>query len=407
MYPDLSYFFNDLFGTDVDNWTSIFKTFGFMLVIALASCGVLLRHELLQKEKAGLILPLKIKQVITEKLSIQDIIINSLFSLFIGAKLPVLIMKFDEFKGDPASFVFSKIGMWWLGILAALGTAAYYFWKNKKADPNPKISEILQYPSSKTNDIIIIAGISGVLGSKLFSITEDISGFFKDPLGALFSGSGLNVYGGLILAFVAVYWYVKKIGIKPIYMMDISGMGILLGYAIGRIGCQLSGDGDWGIEAAAIPNWWFLPDWLWSYNYPNNVNNTGVLLAQCDPAAYQNAIVSGMSQEDSCLTSCGMRYCHELVPGVYPTPVYETTFGLLAFGLLFINKHRFNIPGTIFFLYMILNGIERFMIEFIRVNDKYAMYGLNWSQAQYISILFIVIGFVGLFYLLKNSKIKA
>lgn len=179
MYPDLSYFFNDLFGTDVDNWTSIFKTFGFMLVIALASCGILLRHELLQKEKEGLILPLKIKQIITEKLSIQDILINSMFSLFIGAKLPVLIMKFDEFKGDPASFVFSKIGMWWLGILAAIGTAAYYIWKNKKADPNPKISEILQYPSSKTNDIIIIAGISGVLGSKLFSITEDISGFLK------------------------------------------------------------------------------------------------------------------------------------------------------------------------------------------------------------------------------------
>jgi prolipoprotein diacylglyceryltransferase len=406
MYPDLSYFFNDLFGTDVDNWTSIFKTFGFMLVVALASCGILLRYELLQKEKAGLILPLKITQIITEKISIQDIIINSLFSLFLGAKLPVLIMKFDEFKGDPASFVFSGIGMWWLGIIAAAGTAAYYIWKNKKADPKPKMAEILQYPSSKTNDIIIIAGLSGVLGSKLFSITEDLSGFFKDPLGSLFSGSGLNIYGGLILAFVAVYWYVKKIGIKPVYMMDISGMGILLGYAIGRIGCQLSGDGDWGIEAAAIPEWWFFPDWLWSYNYPNNVNNEGVLLAQCDPTAYQNAIVSGLSQEDSCLKSCGMRYCHELKPGVYPTPLYETTFGLLACALLFFNKHRFKIPGTIFFLYMILNGIERFLIEFVRVNEKYELFGLNWSQAQYISILFIIIGTGGLFYLYKNKSSK-
>lgn len=138
MYPDLSYFFNDLFGTDVDNWTSIFKTFGFMLVIALASCGILLRHELLQKEKEGLILPLKIKQIITEKLSIQDILINSMFSLFIGAKLPVLIMKFDEFKGDPASFVFSKIGMWWLGILAAIGLQLIIFGKIKKRIRIPK-----------------------------------------------------------------------------------------------------------------------------------------------------------------------------------------------------------------------------------------------------------------------------
>lgn len=130
--------------------------------------------------------------------------------------------------------------------------------------------------------------------------------------------------------------------------MDISGMGILLGYAVGRIGCQLSGDGDWGIEAAAIPDWWFLPDWLWSYNYPNNVNNDGVLLSQCDPEAFRAARISGLSSEDSCLKSCGMRYCFELKPGVYPTPIYETLFGLMACALLWFNKHRFKIPGTIF-----------------------------------------------------------
>lgn len=403
MYPDLSYFFNDLFGTEVDNWTSIFKTFGFMLVVALAACGILLKSELQRKEKEGLILPQKVSVVTSEKLSIQDILINSLFSLFIGAKIPMLIMNFENFKGDPASFIFSKLGIWWLGLLAAAFTAAYYFWQNSKADPKPKHTEILRYPSSKTNDIIIIAGLSGVLGSKLFSITEDLSGFFRDPLGSLFSGSGLNIYGGLILAFIVVYWYVKKIGIKPIYMMDIGGMGILLGYAIGRIGCQLSGDGDWGIVASAIPDWWFLPDWLWSYNYPNNVNNDGVLLAQCNADVFNTARQSGLSVEDSCQQSCGMRYCFELNPKVYPTPIYETTFGLLACAILWLNKHKFKIPGTIFFIYMVLNGVERFYIEKIRVNDKYEMLGLNWSQAQYISILFIVVGIAGLIYLYRRK----
>jgi hypothetical protein len=95
MYPDLSYFFNDLFGTEVDNWTSIFKTFGFMLVVALAACGILLKSELQRKEKEGLILPQKVSVVTSEKLSIQDILINSLFSLFIGAKIPMLIMNFE------------------------------------------------------------------------------------------------------------------------------------------------------------------------------------------------------------------------------------------------------------------------------------------------------------------------
>jgi prolipoprotein diacylglyceryltransferase len=180
-------------------------------------------------------------------------------------------------------------------------------------------------------------------------------------------------------------------------------MGILLGYAVGRIGCQLSGDGDWGIEAAAMPQWWFFPEWLWSYHYPNNVNNEGILLSVCDPDTYKNAIMSGLSQEDSCLKSCGMRYCHELQPGVYPTPVYETIFGLLAAAILWLNKHRFKIPGTIFFTYMILNGAERFLIEKIRVNEKYDLFGLHWSQAQYISVLFVAGGIAGLFYLLRNK----
>lgn len=407
MYPDLSYFFNDLIGTEVDNWTSIFKTFGFMLVLALAACGILLKSELLRREKEGLILPQKITIVSTEKLSLQDIIINSLFALFIGAKIPMLIMNFQTFKGDPASFIFSKSGNWWLGLLAAISTAGYYFWKNTKVDPNPKQTDILRYPSSKTNDIIIIAGLSGVLGSKLFSISEDLPGFFQDPIGSIFSGSGLNIYGGLILAFIVVYRYVKSIGIKPIYMMDIGGMGILLGYAIGRIGCQLSGDGDWGIVASAMPDWWFLPDWLWSYNYPNNVNNDGILLSNCNADLFNSARASGLSVEDSCQQSCGIRYCHELNPKVFPTPIYETLFGLIACGLIWLYKHKFTIPGTIFFLYMLLNGVERFFIEMIRVNEKYQLFGLNWSQAQYISIIFILIGTAGLFYLLYASNKKA
>ena len=78
----------------------------------------------------------------------------------------------------------------------------------------------------------------------------------------------------------------------------------------------------------------------------------------------------------------------------------------MACALLWFNKHRFKIPGTIFFIYMILNGIERFFVEFIRVNERYDLFGLNWSQAQYISILFVIIGIGGLFYLYSGKKIK-
>ncbi|MBK9744119.1 MAG: hypothetical protein IPO94_14750 [Saprospiraceae bacterium] len=88
MYPDLSYFFNDILGTQVDNWTSIIKTFGFMLVVALASCGVLLKSELQRLEKKGLILPQMVTMTTTNKLSNQDIVINSMFSLFLVLKFP-------------------------------------------------------------------------------------------------------------------------------------------------------------------------------------------------------------------------------------------------------------------------------------------------------------------------------
>ena len=403
MWPDLSYFFHDLLGTEVDNWTSIFKTFGFMLVMALLCCGVLLKSELSRLEKIGLIQPQKIISVTTDKLPVQDILINSLFIAIIAAKLPVIIANFEAFKGDPASFILSRTGQWPLGLFLGALLAGYYFWKNSQSKSEAKASEILMYPSSKTNDIIIIAGISGVLGSKLFSVFEDMGGFMRDPIGSLLSGSGLNIYGGLIVAFFAVYWYVKKIGIKPIYMMDIGGMGILLGYAVGRIGCQLSGDGDWGIVAASMPDWWFLPDWLWSYHYPNNVNNDGVLMAACNEELFNSSRMAGLSYEDSCKAACGMRYCHELNPGVYPTPIYETIFGLLAAGILWINKHKFKIPGTIFFIYMIVNGIERFFIEIIRVNDRYDFMGLYWSQAQYISVLFVAIGLGGLIWLYRKK----
>lgn len=404
MYPDLSYFFNDIFNTSVDNWTSIFKTFGFMLVIALLACGVLLKSELKRLESLGLISGETKLVTFHNKASNIDILTNTLFLFFMGAKIPYIVANFEKFQSDPAGTIFSKLGNWPIGLLVGLLTLAYYLYSNHSQKGAVTTKEMKIYPSSKTDTIIIIAGITGVLGSRLFSITEDMKGFMQDPLGSLLAGSGLNVYGGIILAFVAVYWYVKRIGIKPIYMMDIGGIGILLGYAIGRIGCQLSGDGDWGIVAADMPSWWFLPDWLWSYNYPNNVNNDGVLLAQCDQTLFDSARAARQSIENACQTACGMRYCHELKPGVYPTPIYETIFGLLAAGVLYMKRASFKIPGTIFFIYMIINGLERFFIEFIRVNEKYKLFGLEWSQAQYISIIFIVIGIIGLWYLYARKQ---
>lgn len=405
MYPDLSYLFNDLFGSSVDNWASVFKTFGLMLALAFVACAWYVKIELKRKEEEGL-LAATTKVVETKGgIRFNEILSNSLVIGILGLKLPYIFANFSEFQQDPASVIISGKGNWLIGILAFLAIAGYNYYLQKKEDAKPSKKTVVVHPHQHTGDIIITAAISGVIGSKVFSILENLEAFFADPVGQLISGSGLTIYGGIIFGALAVLYYINKVGIKPIHMLDIGGPGILLGYAVGRMGCQLSGDGDWGIVAAAQPEWWFLPDWLWSYNFPNNVNNEGVLIAACDPAAYSETFADRtMAIEQRCQTACGMRYCHELEKGVYPTSIYEIIISFLGLGILWIWRKKIKIAGMVFALYLIYNGIERFFIETIRVNERYDYFGLNWSQAQFISVGFIVAGVAGVLYLLKYGK---
>ncbi|MBK8850397.1 MAG: prolipoprotein diacylglyceryl transferase [Saprospiraceae bacterium] len=400
MYPDLSYFFHDVFGTPVDNWTSVFKSFGLMLGLAFLACAWLLKSELQRLEGLGLIQPFEKENPLKKRIPLQELALNALVVVVMGAKFPYIYNHFADFKGDPASVLFSTKGTWAIGLLLGLVYGAFLYVTEQKRDLDKEPAILTIYPHTKTMDIILIAALSGVVGARLFSIFENMDDFFRDPLGQLFSGSGLTVYGGLILAFISVYFYVKKNGIKPVYMMDIAGMGILLGYAIGRIGCQISGDGDWGIVAAAQPSWWFLPDWLWAYHYPNNVSNDGITVAGCNADLISTA--KG-TIEERCQMICGMRYCHQLEPAVYPTPIYETVISLIGFGILYFLRNRIRIAGMLFFIYMIFNGIERFFIEQIRVNERYDFLGLNWSQAQYISMGFVLVGLAGTYYLSRKQ----
>ena len=402
MYPDLSYLLNDLFGTEVDNFMSIFKSFGLMLGLAFLACGILLKSELKRYEADGKIQKIKVEDK-SNIITLNDIIVNTLITAFMGAKIPFIVSNFEAFKGDPASIIFSKLGNWPLGILVGLAYGGYLFYrKTKTADLKPTTKLIS--PHEKTIDIIFLAAITGVAGGRLFSILENFQDFLRDPIGQLFSGSGLTVYGGIIVAFISVFYYVRKHGIKPIYMMDIGGMGILLGYAIGRMGCHIAGDGDWGIVAAEMPNWWFLPDWMWSYNYPNNVNNDGVLMSIADPEIF-NATKGVV--EERCKAASGIRYCHELSPKVYPTPIYEIIVSFIGLGLLWALRKRVQIAGMLFCFYLIYNGIERFFVESIRVNERYNYFGYDLSQAQYISVIFVILGIIGTFYLWNRHRKSA
>lgn len=381
MYPDLSYLFHDLFGSQPDNWLSVFKTFGVFLILAFLASAFFLKIELKRKEQEGLLHGTIERIRMGYPATWTEILQNAFFGFIIGFKLPYVLQHFDEFKPDPAAILLSAKGTFVWGILAAALFGFLRYWDHRKKQlPKPYIKEENIMPHQRVGDITILAAISGLIGARLFSIIEseeNIKAFMKDPLEQLLSGSGLAIYGGLIMAFLTLYYYLRRKGIKPIHVMDAVAPALLIGYAVGRLGCQFSGDGDWGIvNSSAPPSWWFLPNWAWSYTYPHNVLNEGIQME-----------------------GCVWQYCHQLAEGVYPTPLYETFFSLVIFGILWALRKKIRIAGMMFFLYVFFNGLERFFIEKIRTNPDLQVLGFQATQAEYVAFLMIVIGLAGMAWL--------
>lgn len=386
MYPDLSYFFHDIFGTQPDNALSIVKMFGFMLIVAFLASAWALKLELKRKEEEGLMKAMKEKVVLGKAPEWKDLIGNAILGFILGFKIPYIFRHFPEFKEDAAGVLLSPKGYLFWGIVGA-GTLAFLkFWElRRKQLAKPTVKHVSISPHQRVGDITILAAISGIIGAKLFAIfesSEHIQAFLRDPIRQLFSGSGLAIYGGLIVAFVVVIWYIRKKQMPALHIMDAAAPALILGYAVGRIGCQLSGDGDWGIvNLSPEPSWWFLPHWLWAYDYPHNVIHEGVMIE-----------------------GCSFNYCSRLEQPVYPTPIYETVMSLVFFGILWLLRKRFLIPGMLFCLYLILNGVERYLIEKIRVNPDINILGIQATQAEYIAVLFVLLGLGGGYWCWRYAK---
>ena len=382
MFPDLSYILHYLFGTSPDNVFSIVKTFGLFLAIAILVAAWLLEMELRRKEKEGLLKPIQEKITIGEAPSTGEIVTNGLIGFILGFKILFIFNHFDLFQMDPAGIIFSSRGSIVGGIAGALFAGGYRYWqKNRQKLAKPEVRSIDVYPHQRIGDITILSALSGVVGAKLFDALEHIDQLLKDPVGTLFSGGGLAIYGGLIVAFTVMYFYLKKKGIPPIHVMDAVAPALIIAYGIGRIGCQLSGDGDWGIvNTDPSPPWWVFPEWMWSFDYPHNVLNEGVAIEGCQWA-----------------------YCSRLEEPVFPTPAYETILAFIIGAVLWFMRTRIKIPGMLFFIYLIFNGTERFFIEKIRVNIRYDWGAIHPTQAEVISTALVIIGISGVAFLWQRS----
>ena len=233
------------------------------------------------------------------------------------------------------------------------------------------------------DQLLFFCGVTGFIGALLFAKLEDLHGILAHPLRWLFTYNGLVYYGGLVFGALTYIYITHRKGISLAVAVDIGSPGMMLAYALGRIGCQLSGDGDWGVvNAKPKPGWLgWLPDWAWRFTYPHNVVHMGRYIP-----------------------GCGGAYCTELVDPVFPTPLYETVICLLLFLLLWLLRKRITRNGILFFLYALLAGLERFAIEYIRVNPLHSVLGLWLSQAQIISLFLIGIGIAGL--CIKNRQIR-
>ena len=267
----------------------------------------------------------------------------------------------------PVLFHLGPLTVYSFGLMMALGfLAADYVIRlecvRRGFDP--------EYSSS----IVITGAVAGLIGSRIYAILDDIPTYLADPKLMIFSGSGFVFYGGMIGGILGAYvvsrWY--RIGFAV--TMDMCALAMAVGQAIGRIGCQLAGDGDWGLPST-------MP---WAMAYPR-------------------AIVGWNSE-----TVLKLDEHYRLVSGffpsvrVHPAPVYETILYLGVFAILWSMRKTYHPVGRLMYWYLVLAGAARFLVEFVRINPR-VFHGL--SEAQLIAIAMMIVG--GVVLILTREKDEA
>jgi phosphatidylglycerol:prolipoprotein diacylglycerol transferase len=219
--------------------------------------------------------------------------------------------------------------------------------------------EIRGLDRGHASSIVWWAAIGGIVGSRVLAILNDWRGFLEAPLHSILTGAGFVWYGGLVGGFVAVSSYIAMRGLPWLAVVDAIAPGLAIGQAIGRIGCQLAGDGDWG-GRTEIP---------WGMAYPRAISGWA------DPP--------------------GVR--------VHPAPVYESLlYSAIFLVLLRMSRRegRFG-AGAVLFAYLVLSGVARFLVEIVRIEPRL---WLGLTEAQWFAIASVTAGSVGLLWAAKRHR---
>ncbi len=408
MYPDFKYLLQGLFGVPMPEWLGLFKTFGLMVAMSFIAAAWATGQELRRKEKLGLLQP-EIKTVtIGKPYTMAELALSALTGFLLGYKIGGVFGHIREVSPDPMGYLLSAKGNFLFGLAVTLLFGYTKYRDGKKQElPQPKEQRVAIYPHDLIMEIVMVAAIGGLAGAKLFNAFETWSDFIQHPIQNLTSSSGLTFLGGLIMATICFFFFAHKHKIPMKHLSDAAAPGIMLAYGIGRLGCQMAGDGDWGIyntayisdaagklqaatdidkiniapflknaEFATIkaPGW--LPDWLFGMVYPHNV---------------------GM--EGRAISDCMGDYCNVLPVSVFPTPIYEALACIGLFFVLWALRPKLAKPLQMFGAYLVLAGAERFCVELIRVNYKYDWGFLHPTQAEILSVVLVLVGsYLLLFY---------
>lgn len=380
MYPTISDLLRDLTGINIP---LPIQSFGFFVALSFVLGAWAMSSDLKRKEEEGLLKSIQKSVLKGAPANFTELLITAITAFILGYKIIYIFTDYKDFVENPQALLLSLKGSLLGGILAA-GVFTYlkYAEKEKEKLPNPVYETVNVRPHELMGNITLISAISGIIGAKVFHNLENMGDFLNDPIGSLLSFSGLTFYGGLIFGAISVLWYGKKNGIHWKHMVDASAPGLMLAYGIGRIGCQVSGDGDWGIvNSLPQPSWLsFLPSWTWSFQYPHNVIGEGIPIPDCIG-----------------------KHCFYLENPVFPTPLYEAIMGIGLFFVLWSIRKKIKIPGMLFSIYLLMNGLERFFIEKIRINTFYHIFGYSITQAEIISFLLIISGITGIILLSKKN----
>jgi prolipoprotein diacylglyceryl transferase len=282
-----------------------------------------------------------------------------LYALLAGvvvAKLLTALVHWRSFVAHPSRILFSGVGQWAVGGCAALAVGCRLGYRLYRARPaEPVLRQV--HPYEIMPSLLWWCGVTGFLGAILFHKLEHWEELAANPWQSLLTIDGLTYYGGLLCGIATALVIAHRHKIPLIHMLDMGSPAMMLAYGIGRLGCHLAGDGDWGIvHTAPMPHWLsFVPSWIWAYQYPQSE------------------------------------------APVFPASLYEAVICLLLFALLWKLRTHITTPGRLFGLYCLLNGTERIFIEQIKTNPVYA-FGL--SQATLVGLLFIITGFAAFIYTL-------